>query len=102
MSIETTSIPLSDISRLLVLADHSPDPAERAAALEHLRAIHSQLEVSLRDAEAGLHAGINRTVEVVAVRSALTVLSRELMVLEGAELLRTPTRRARAARPNLH
>jgi hypothetical protein len=93
MSVETTSIPLSDISRLLAQVDHSPDPAERAEALEQLRAMRHALEANLRDAEAGLHAGINRTVEVVALRSALTVLTRELTLLEGAELLRTPFRK---------
>src|SRR5262245_3129168 len=99
MTIETTSsVPLSDISRLLMQADHCPDPAERAAAFEQLRAIRRQLEADLRDAEAGLHAGINRTIEVVALRSALTVLAKELTILEGAELLRTPVQRITPAR----
>jgi hypothetical protein len=100
MTIETTSaVPLSEISRLLVLVDHSPDPAERAAAFDKLRAIRRQLEVDLRDAEAGVIAGINRTIEVVALRSALTVLTKELTVLEGAELLRTPVRKMTPDRP---
>jgi hypothetical protein len=93
MSVETSSVPLSDISRLLVQADHSPDSAERAAALQQLNDIRRTLEGNLRDVEAGLQAGINRTVEAVALRSALTVLSRELTLLEGAELLRTPYRK---------
>jgi len=93
MSVASTSVQLSDISRLLVLADHSPNPAERAAALEQLKAMQVVLEGDLRSAETGVLGGINRTVEVVALRSALTVLSRELKLLEAAELLRTPLRK---------
>ena len=90
MTRDGISAVLAEISHLLTQAEHSPMPAERAAAIGRLRAIRAVMEADLGELESGVRAGINRRVEIAALRSALSALAGELAVREAAEVRRTP------------
>ena len=99
MNFENMSAVLGDVSQLLMRAELSLDPVERATAIRHLKSIRERLDARLRVTETAVRAGAtSRKVEAAAIRAALTTLAGELNTFDQAESQRSRNALRLAAR----
>ena len=90
MNFENMSAVLGEVSRLLMRAELSLDPIERATAIRRLKLIGEMLDAKLRVTETTVLAGAtSRKVEAAAIRAALTTLAGELNTFAQAESQRS-------------
>ena len=90
MNFENMSVVLSDVSRLLMLAELSLDAVERSTAIRRLKSIREALDANLKVTETTVSAGAtSRKVEAAAIRAALTTLAGELNAFDKAEAVRS-------------
>ncbi len=80
---------LKEVLALLIQAEHSPNPAERADAMTWLRAVHAKLQEELHEAENNMQPNLNRKVEVASLRAAITTLTSEMRMIEAIEQTRS-------------
>ena len=83
VQVENLSDVLARVSKLLIQAERSPNPADRLAAMEALLSINTDLNRQLAEAEAAPPDSMRR-VEIAALRAATATLRSEIADVHSA------------------